>query len=297
MAREIPANSVMTEAMITDWMTRYSATRDEAITQIENVEAARVELPSDLPQATYKAVVESYWGNRDKGATVAAGIPKSIVAAGTALAVAVGTFVTLAVTTLTVATANITELNVSATSTLGITDAATTTIDNLTVSATSTLTGDVVLGANAVLSGGRISSSRILATNDGSYDTPIFGWAGGEGMARGISGQVAIVGGGGYLMSLQQSGLTTYASLSPSVDVAQDLGGVSNRWSKAYIDNPIVGSLEAATGTFIGTATSTVQVGTQAKPGCLKLQDTDGAGYTYLTVLDGVATFSSTACN
>ena len=33
------------------------------------------------------------------------------------------------------------------------------------------------------------------------------------------------------------------------------------------------------------------------KGGCLAIKDTDGIGYTYLTVLNGVATFSDANCN
>mgnify|MGYP003131764262 CR=1 FL=1 len=44
-------------------------------------------------------------------------------------------------------------------------------------------------------------------------------------------------------------------------------------------------------------ATSTLTIGVDnISPGCLKMQDTNRAGWTYLTVIDGVATYSQTSC-
>ena len=45
-----------------------------------------------------------------------------------------------------------------------------------------------------------------------------------------------------------------------------------------------------------GNTTTTVTIGGDALPGCIKMQDTDGAGWTYLTVLNGVLTASLGSC-
>lgn len=44
-------------------------------------------------------------------------------------------------------------------------------------------------------------------------------------------------------------------------------------------------------------ATSTMTIGTSTTVACLKMRDTDGAGWTYGTFLNGVVTWSTTACN
>ena len=46
-----------------------------------------------------------------------------------------------------------------------------------------------------------------------------------------------------------------------------------------------------------GTTTMMIDSIGAIKGGCLAIKDTDGIGYTYLTVLNGVATFSDANCN
>jgi len=45
-----------------------------------------------------------------------------------------------------------------------------------------------------------------------------------------------------------------------------------------------------------GSGTSTFAIGDTSQPGCIPMQDTDGAGITYITVLDGVLTASTDSC-
>jgi len=45
-----------------------------------------------------------------------------------------------------------------------------------------------------------------------------------------------------------------------------------------------------------GSTTSTVEIGATGQPGCLAIQDTDGAGFTYCSTLDGTMTCGMTSC-
>ena len=64
-------------------------------------------------------------------------------------------------------------------------------------------------------------------------------------------------------------------------------GGVE----KAYIDY-----LGGATFGVGNTSTTTVSIGATSGIACLKMQDTDGAGFTYITSLNGVLTASTDSC-
>jgi len=55
----------MTEAMVSDWQTRFDRSRSQSIVDIESVEYARVEMPYELP-VLYNPVMERYYGNLDR---------------------------------------------------------------------------------------------------------------------------------------------------------------------------------------------------------------------------------------
>jgi len=45
-----------------------------------------------------------------------------------------------------------------------------------------------------------------------------------------------------------------------------------------------------------GSATTTITIGAVGSPACIEIRDTDDGGFSYLTVLDGIETFSSSSC-
>ena len=68
--------------------------------------------------------------------------------------------------------------------------------------------------------------------------------------------------------------------------LADGSGGADSFWTYTYAD----ASFDS------GNAITTVAVGDTSSISCLKLQDTDGAGWTYCTVLNGTMTCSTDSC-
>lgn len=57
MSELIPNGSSITESMISDWRTRFGATRSEAIAALDDIESGRTQAPEGLPRSTYAAVL------------------------------------------------------------------------------------------------------------------------------------------------------------------------------------------------------------------------------------------------
>lgn len=67
MALTIPSTSSVTEAMISDWQSRFNRDRDRAITELLDIEDARVELPDVIVgNSTYTALVTRYYASLEK---------------------------------------------------------------------------------------------------------------------------------------------------------------------------------------------------------------------------------------
>lgn len=62
MAVTIPSSSVVTNAMVTDWMSHYGRSSDNATLDLLDIEEGRRELPDELPQSTYAALITRYQG-------------------------------------------------------------------------------------------------------------------------------------------------------------------------------------------------------------------------------------------
>ena len=58
----------------------------------------------------------------------------------------------------------------------------------------------------------------------------------------------------------------------------------------------VITSGTSSTKFLSGSTTSTVEIGVTGQPGCLAIQDTDGAGFTYCSTLDGTMTCGTTSC-
>lgn len=69
--------------------------------------------------------------------------------------------------------------------------------------------------------------------------------------------------------------------------------------TSTFLGNVGVGTTTPATSLVVenqGNATTTITVGKDGFAGCIKMQDTDGAGFTYLKTLNGVLTASTASC-
>lgn len=73
MAVTIPSTSIVTSAMVTDWMTRFGRTSDQATTDLLNVETASMELPQNLPATPYTDLINAYYGALDRKPTSSRG--------------------------------------------------------------------------------------------------------------------------------------------------------------------------------------------------------------------------------
>jgi len=79
MASSIPTGSVITQAMVNDWMTRYGRTNALAIDDLDDIENARRRLPDGLP-STYDDLKNKYYANLDRLPATQKSTPVSVVA-------------------------------------------------------------------------------------------------------------------------------------------------------------------------------------------------------------------------
>lgn len=82
MALTIPSTSSVTEAMISDWQSRFGVDRDTAISELLQIEDAKVELPELITTiSTYSALVERHYSALDRLPASQRNVPKGRAAA------------------------------------------------------------------------------------------------------------------------------------------------------------------------------------------------------------------------
>jgi hypothetical protein len=154
---DIPSNSVITEAMLTDWESRYSRTRAQAISDLYDIEKAQTVLPSGLSSSTYQDLINSFYANAERAPAVTVNWMAHAVT---------GILATLAgatVTFLVVSTLNVTTLKAQTT----------TSQTNTATSQIATSTGaDAFYAQNG---GVKASSTAITNGITGGFETLTFG--------------------------------------------------------------------------------------------------------------------------
>jgi hypothetical protein len=157
--------------------------------------------------------------------------------------------------------------------------------------------GTAYIGTKVILPYG--TAAAPVLTFKGDTGTGVFGSsntinlsANGSGVYSANAGNTLITAGG-------YSYLYGAVVFRPQVNNYSSLGGFGYAWKDVYAS----GTAYMATSTFfgrttispaMGMTTSTLRVGSSSIRGCIVIGDSDGAGVTYLTTLDGVATFSNT---
>lgn len=63
MSELIPNGSSITEAMISDFQSRFGMTRAQAIATLDDIEAGRIQAPEGLPRSTYGAILDKNEGS------------------------------------------------------------------------------------------------------------------------------------------------------------------------------------------------------------------------------------------
>lgn len=109
---------------------------------------------------------------------------------------------------------------------------------------------------------GTASSTNVLVTNtatstyfraatDGTYDVPAIGWLTGEGLTKSGSGQIALTGGGQFLMNLSTGGNSSYVSFNPA-SIGLDLGSLLLGWRNGFFTGQVSSTslIASATGTI-----------------------------------------------
>jgi hypothetical protein len=82
MALTIPTGSSVSEAMITDWQSRFGVDRDTAIAELLDIEDVKVELPEFIKTvSTYNALVERHYSALDRLPASQRVVPKGRAAA------------------------------------------------------------------------------------------------------------------------------------------------------------------------------------------------------------------------
>ncbi len=141
---------------------------------------------------------------------------------------------------------------------------------------------------------GYVSADRV-AVGDGSATYP--GLLFKSGTNYGIyksGGTLVMLTGGTGVMSFSSSQVALSAPLVPNGDAIRNFGSNTARWANGFFAGTV-----SSTASIVNSgtsATSTATVGSNISPACDVKGDSDGAGLTFCTYLNGVQSCSATDC-
>jgi hypothetical protein len=237
----------MTEAMITDYMTRFGVDRTQAVKDLNDIEEGRGQPPATLPEGIYSNVLAAFRG-RD---TQSGGVRRLIIGS-----VAIGT-VALA------ALAAVVSGNLRITGTLTV-PSINVTSTGASITASGTISG-VDGSFSGVVTATTMDVSGTFRAASGTAANPSVSFQGNSstGLYVGSTGALNISTNGTNRLTISNGGTFNFVgNLLPATNNARDLGSGLVSWGSIYASTSFIGVDQFLTGFATGSSHGSVATST-----------------------------------